>query len=417
MTDPQFQAEAKPSLPKYELFRLQSEEALDGLWDETLSLSFNLKTLINQAVILPYANIQLPIVTAYLLIPSAIASIVPILYMYGARGSGKSSISIIAAALHRTEVFSSATTFAATRNALNQQRWLVPEMYEHEQNTCLVLDNINRDTLLNEQLYTFLLNGYNRKTDTISISKGNGENLTFRVFSPKILSSVHALYGQSKFSELGRRCLVIKCKPFEQMSPIEAQDAQLSNTFSLLDKLNPEELDLSLLNQKFDIFWNNEENLTKYALERKQLTTRKKNFKVPKSITGARWTIMIDLIATGITTGIWGDNVEAVEALNNYWDWHDTHIANEYGATHKLLQSFVVEETVNAQKYNNQLGYEAYPLELNPEKLKKHVNWASSQGMLDIVPSPAHIAEIMADIGWRLDKGVHGKIVWMPTNK
>jgi len=403
--------------PNYELFRMQQEEPLGDLWSDELLLSANLQNLISQTVILPYADIQVPVLSAYLLTPSALSTVVPILYLYGSRGSGKSTIAVVASALHRTEVFSAATTFAAARNAFNQQRWRDPVEHEGEKNCCLVIDNINRETLTNELLYTFLLNGYNRKTDVISIAKPGGENTTFRVFGLKVLSSVHPLYAQSKFSELGRRCLVIKCKPFEQMIDAEKQSKRLHFDFSLADKVNLEELDLSLLKQEFDRLWHDEGRLVDYALVKRQLSSRKKTFKLPSQITGARWTISVDLLTTGIVSGIWGSKEEALEALANYWTWYDQYVASEFGALHKLLEEFILEETLNARKYNKDLGYEAYPMEINPEKLKKHVSWASAQGMLEVTPTPTIIAEVMADLGWKLDKGAHGKICWIPALK
>ena len=404
-------------VPKYELFRLQQEEPLGDLWHMELPLSTNLQNLIKEAVIIPYANIQLPIVTAYALIPSALATVVPILYLYGLRGSGKSTIAVIISELHKTEVFSSATTFAAIRNTFNNQRWYNAVEHDGEKNTCLVVDNINKETLNNELLYAFFLNGYNRKTDTISIAKPGGENMTFKVFGTKVLSSVHPLYAQSKFSELNRRCMVVKCKPFEQMIDVEKSVEHLRRDFSLADKVKLEELDLSLLKQEFDNFWNDENNLVEYAVVKRQLSSRRKSFKLPDVITGARWTISVDLLTTGIVTKVWENMEDAIEGLVEYWRWYDDHVATEYGATHKLLEAFIAEETANAREYNKDLGYEAYPMEINPEKLKKHVAWAASQGMLEVTPTPTVIAEIMADIGWKLDKGSNGKICWIPSLK
>lgn len=404
-------------LPNYSQFRQEFYEPLTELWDASAELSENFMNIAKETVVLPFAEIQLPILTAYALIPSAIASVVPILVLQGDRGSGKTTLTDLISILHGTNILSAATTFAAIRNHLNKIRWEIPSKCELEKNCCLLFDNVGRDTLNDSNLYTMLLNGYNRKTDTISISKGNGENIEFKVFSLKVMSSVFPFYVQSKYSELARRCIVVKCKPYERMSSKEKQSLNLPDNFNINNRLELESIDLSILNTGFKNLWQQEDNLLKYMSIKRKLTARKKSFQIPDIIDGAKWTISIDLIAAGIVTGVWPDLNHALLALEKYWNWYSHNITSSFGATHQILKDFINDETTSASTINAELGYQAAPMEINPEKLKRHISWASNNGMLDIAPNPATIAEIMADLGWSLGKGGMGRICWMPSTK
>lgn len=415
---PQPSTNDKPTTPptfNYKAFREEQCEPLGELWDDSVSLADNFMRLARESVIIPYCDIQLPILTAFAFTPSAMASIVPILVLQGDKGSGKSTITTLISELHKSEIKSAATTFAGLRNFFNKLRWTVPDELEIEKNCCLLFDNVNRETLLNEQLYTMLLNGYNRKTDTISISKGNGENIDFKVFGLKVMSTIHPFYIQSKFSELSRRCVVIKFKPFEQMTLTEKQSSGIDENYNIVERLELDNLDLSILHKEFIKFWEREENLIEYTTLKRQLMSRRKKFVIPEVIDGSKWTISIDLIVTGIVTGIWDSIPIAIEAVASYWQWHKHNVASAFGATHKILRDFIEDETAATNRANKELGFEAIRRQVSPEKLKKHITWASNQGMLDITPNPNTISQIMADLGWRLDKGDTGEIVWLPA--
>lgn len=401
----------------FQSFRESQFEFLGNLWDESLLLSTNFINLLKESVVIPHADLQLPIIAAYALTPSAMATIVPLLFVQGKKGSGKSILCSLIAALHNVPVMSAATTFAALRNHFNSSRWEQPEICRGEKNTCLLLDNVNRDTLNNENLYTMLLNGYNRKTDIISISKGNGENMEFRVFGLKVLSSIHPVYTQSKYSELARRCVVVKCKPFEEFTIAEKESIEIEADFTISDKIDIENYDLSILHNQFKEFWRDESNLIQYTMLKRQFGGRKKPFKLPKVINGARWTISLDLLVTGIVTGIWDNPDEGVEALGNYWQWNEDNIMKNDSALHKVLSDFIDSETRLIDKANKEFGSEVIPKEINPDKLKKHVTWASSKGMLDVMPTPSIVSTVMLDLGWRLDKGSNNNICWVQSLK
>lgn len=407
----------EPTRTRYESYRESQLEPLDDMWDASVSLSTNLSKLIRESTILPYADIQVPLICAYTLIPSAMATIVPVLFLWGSEGSGKSSLGSLICGVHNTSIIGAATTYAAVRTEVNNQRWLYPQYCQGEQNYCLVFDNVNRETLQNENLYTFFLNGYNRKTDVISISSGTGTNTSFRVFGTKVISSIYPLFAQSRYAELNRRTMVVKCKKIEKMSLAELQLSNPQDKTNITNRFDPDAWDLSILNQEFKSLWETESNLIEYSSVKRELSRRKKSFTIPAIIDGTKWTVAVDLIATGIVTGIWQSIEEAVEFIASYWHWHKLNVMSEHGATYKILQDFIIQETQGAKELNEKFGYEAIMPEISPEKLKKHVTWASSQGMLDLTPTPATIADVMGSLGWKLDKGTNNHIYWIPTTQ
>lgn len=377
------------------------------VWDDFDSLSSNLTRLFQNAVILPHANIQLSIITAYTLIPSALASVVPILYLHGNRGSGKSRLATIIAAMHDFDTRNAGASFASLRDAFNRRRWLDPYNLEGERNVCLVLDNLNKDTLINEQLYTMLLCGYSRKTDLMTISLGRGETASFRVFGSKVVSSVHPLFAQQRFSELERRCLIVTCKPFEAMKPEE-----LSSNTSVLDTLDIESLNLSFLNLEYVGFWDNPANLTRYSEVKLRLSQKPRPCKIPKIISGSRWTIGLDLLTTGIVTGVWHNYQDAVDTYADYWRLYDKQKKSTGSVLIRFLEGFINDELETIKRIKAEVPFAKCPEEINPEKLKKAVTIAHSQGMLDIYPSPGNVADAMYSLGWELGNGTQGKITW-----
>lgn len=399
----------------YSQFRESQGEPWKHFWDIALSPSKNFSNLIKDVAIIPNEKIQIPIITAYAFIPSALAHIIPILFLQGSKGSGKSIIATLIAALHNQEheIKSAATTFAALRNHLSKIRWYDKEQIE-EKNSILVWDDISEDTLKNPNIYAMLKSGYNRKTEIIEIA-GNepGSNMQFNTFSSKVVSSIKPFYADSRFNELSRRCIVIKCKRWEDFKLSEKSEINRQD-FDIRDKLDLEDINWEGFTVYAD-FWRDVDNIKLYINNRKKLSSRKKSFKIPDVINSERWTISIDLITTGISTGVWDSISDALDCLEAYWIFHKLNIADSVGALHKILKDFVdskMEMIDHASAEGINLGI---PREVNTESLKKIVLLASSKGELDIQPSPINIAQVMLDIGWKLDKNCVGKIVWMPV--
>jgi len=227
----------------------------------------------------------------------------------------------------------------------------------------------------------------------------------------KVVSSVRPFYAESRYSELNRRCLVLKFKNWSNFTEAEKEQA----TVSIGEKLDVDSIDWTGFGKKYDTFWTDTQNLDRYSDLKRQVTKRKKSFKLPDTISSERWTVSIELLCTGVVTSIWGSLAEGVEALEQYWEWYESNLVTGTQAIHKVLKTFVDSELARIASTNEKMGYDYLPLELRTESLKKYVNEAAGKGQLDVMPTPNNVATAMSDLGWRLDKTPFGEMVWMPS--
>jgi polynucleotide 5'-kinase involved in rRNA processing len=100
----------------FESLREDLSEDLEDIYDHEKNLAKNLELIFNESIFLPWKDVQMPIFLAYSLIPSALSTVCPIMFLHGERGSGKSTATILLSGLHQQKIMSAATTFAALRN-------------------------------------------------------------------------------------------------------------------------------------------------------------------------------------------------------------------------------------------------------------------------------------------------------------
>jgi hypothetical protein len=389
-----------------EIYAGQMDSWVD-YWDDSLSLHGNVKELLDASVWLPNKKIMSTLASTYILIPTKMSFVVPIMFCWGDKGSGKSTLSLLANSIRGfNQLFSPNDTFASIRNALDTMRWIDPFTKEFEREGALLAwDNINEETLKRDpKIYQLLLYGYNRRTDRVSIASKNGENKEFNVFCPKILSSVEPLHIRTEFSELNRRILIIPHKPFEKFSNEELEDYKDADINA--DKLDIDSIHWEGVHENFYNFWNNLHHCTTYATWRKQLTKKtKKGFKLPKVYSSSRWTICVDLIATGLTLGVWDSPQEAIDFIAEYWQYMDEKYLKISSATLGYLSEFIQDEVGFKVEQNAILekgGLETIPIVIPPSKLKERLNYLQSTGALDITPRTKDINNLMWELGWKL---------------
>lgn len=389
-----------------EIYAHQMDSWVD-YWDDNCSMYENTKELLQSSIWLPQRELMSTIAATYTLIPTKMSFIVPVLFCWGDKGSGKSTLSLIANSIRGfNQLFSPSDTFASLRNALDKMRWIDPITKEFEREGALLAwDNINEETLKRDpKIYQLLLYGYNRRTDRVSIASGNGENKEYSVYCPKIISSVEPLHTKTEFSELQRRLLIIPHKPFEKFNRKELEEYEELDIMT--DRLEIESIHWEGIHENFYNFWNNLNNCTTYATWRRQLTKKKnKGFKVPRIFSSSRWTICIDLIATGLTVGTWQSPQEAIDFLFEYWKYMDDKFLDTLSATLGHLKEFVEDEVGVKLKQNELLeekGLETIEVIISPSSLKERLNYLQATGSLDISPKTKDINSLMWEVGWRL---------------
>lgn len=383
----------------------ESEDGVSGTWREIynddLLLSQNLLSILKKTIFLPHDFYD--IVATYFLLPSALCRAVPYLFLYGQSGSGKSTIAKIASCLHGVPINSSSDTFAGIRNSLNDRRktW-VDAPIEHdpkhtyaktvEKNTCMVWDDINAHTFLSSpDIYNMFKFGYDKNTDRIILSgKEVGENLEFRCFCPKVFSSISPLHLDDRFRELKRRMIVIPCKRVEELEDRRKTELGIAD-----DNWQGKLIDVTAYNWKgfskvFDEFWDIDVAGT-------FVTIRRHLARSVEGLNSQQRTISLDLLATGIASGIWEDEDVAIAKIKTYWDWFKIETEKNAGLG-GLLKSYIQQETRNAKAGSR-------PLEIYTAQLRSQIEIWVTQGWLYEKPRPKDIKELMLDLGMRHQQG------------
>ena len=383
----------------FDYTNLLAENSLIDSWqdiyDRNLSLAENLLSLLPSFVVLPKDYYD--IIAAYCLIPNALARIVPYLFLFGRSGTGKTTIAKFISYLWGVPVCTSSDTYASIRNQLHKIKYTdikvetsnpeFPDYYKRvETNKGMVWDDIDSNVFINKpDLYRLFKVGYDRSTDRISISSDiKGENLVFRCFCTKVFSSVSPIHLESIFKELQRRLIVI---PFKRIEDIEDDRLRELNT---LDILNIDAFDWNGFSLLHSNFWNTE-------LAEVYLITRKAIAKNLIGLNSQQKGISLDLITTGIVTGIWLNETEALNQLKDYFAWFKTEVDN-YSGIAKYLADYVYQESRNAM-------VAGLPVKLNAEELRRQIEvWLHQNWILE-KPKTNHLKALMAELGMVLDRG------------
>jgi hypothetical protein len=339
-----------------------------------------------------------PVIVSYLLSPSALCRRLPLLALYGLKGTGKSTLGKWANVIHfgarwTKSTFSPDDTFAAIRNALSSRKYIGGI----ERNTMMVWDDISTDVLLrNPSLYQLLKIGYDKSTDTIKIASPNGENIDFHVFSPKIISSVSPWFLDPRLTEIQRRVIAIKTKKIDSLT---------------FDLLNPEDFFWAEFELQLSEYWQDVSRCAEFINNRKVITRR--NSKVRKLFThdSSRWAISHDLIAV-MSTLFHSELVQSVGEFNRFWDYFDKEFGEGESSLLSLLRDWIdaQQQTVRIQiQQLKDSGYEP-PKELldaltiKPKMLKGQLADWDRDGRLDMRPNTETVLDAMGQLGYKLTK-------------
>ena len=387
----------------------KSEDGVSNTWreiyDDSFSLPLNVLCILRQSILLPHNFYD--IIAAYFLLPSALCRVIPYLFLHGQSGSGKSTVAKIASYLHNVTINSSSDTFAGIRNSLDSRRKGYAEVVDPddpektwnkyvERNTCMVWDDINSQTFTSQpNLYNMLKFGTDKSTSKIILSsKEVGDNLEFECFCPKIFSSITPLHLDDRFRELKRRLIVIPCKRVEELPDKRKEELGLLDDNWQSRLLDLTAYDWKGFSEEFDKFWD-------IPMAELFLTTRSVLAKSVKGLTSQQRAISLDLLATGITSGIWGNENTAIERIKAYWKWFKQETEKSAGLG-GLLKDYIKQEEKNAKNGGR-------PLQIHTHELRNRVdNWVT-QGWLFEKPKSAQVKEMMLDLGMRLQQGIWRK--------
>lgn len=367
------------------------------IYDDNLTLPENLHNFLRRFILLPFPFYD--IAAAYLLIPSALAKRVPYIFCYGQTGSGKTTFAKIASYLWGVGRYGSNDTFVGIRNSLRERKYALIEIpstnsafpslhKEVEANTGCVIDDVNTKYFLdNPNVYNMLKLGYDRQTDTIIISSGEiGRNEKFRCFCLKVITSISPLHLNELFKELQRRIIVLFFQRVEDISDKRLAELGTSRYTFHQDLLDVDAYNWDGFSELFTNFWTRELAQT-YMLVRNTLTGNL------IGLSSVQKAISLDLLTTGIVTGIWTDEVEGINSLKNYFEWLRNE-TEQYGGLSKYLQDYIAREKVNG-----------VPLKISSKAVMRQINMWLEQGWILEKPRPKELKALLANLGLALDRG------------
>jgi len=359
-------------------FYAEHLESWRDIWNEDLGLYANLESIVNSAVFLPDKDIQTKIAISYLMTSQKWAKVLPLLLCYGREGTGKSTLTKLASKLRGAEILGQSSTFASIRNELNASRWMDDECEFERDGASLLFDNVYASTFTaNPNLLALILSGYDKASDKLMIASSMGENIVFRTFSTKIISSVEPIWLDAKLKELSRRLLVIRHKRLEE----------LEGDYDIDNHLDLSSINWDGLDSLYRDFWNNRTIVETYVLTRKMLTKRgKKGFTMPESLSSNQWTISIDIIATGIALGAWNSIQDAVNHVAEFFEIQTEKLATSETAMLTFLRGFVEREVAKIDEHNKKAsiaGVPAMPMIIRPGYLTEFLKDKESQSLLD----------------------------------
>ncbi len=371
------------------------------IYDDNLSVPENLLNLLPRFVLLP--DDYYDIIAAYMLIPSALAKVVPYLFLYGQSGTGKSTLGKLISYFWGVPINTSGDTYASIRNSLNDRKYQdieipskdpsFPSIYKKvEVNTGMVWDDIDSSVVLNTPYFFRMLKvGYDSSTDKISISSDiKGENLEFRCFSLKVFSSISPIHLEDSLKELQRRLIVIPFKRIEDVS--DERLIELGTTRDTWSKhlLNINAFDWKGFSSLFTNFWNRE-------LAEVYLLNRKTLMNTLTGLSSKERAISLDLLSAGIASGIWKDEIQGVARLKNYFDWFEREI-NQFSGTSKYLKDYISLEQKHAEEAKSSL-------QISASDLRSQISTWFNQGWILEKPKPKQLKALMADLGLVLYQG------------
>ncbi|MGB3535436.1 MAG: hypothetical protein WBA13_18200 [Microcoleaceae cyanobacterium] len=316
------------------------------------SLYTTLFTLAQKITALPHESIQLPIFLSYILMPSAMATRSPILFLYGESGSGKSSLGTLSAKLYGATTLQSSSTYAAIRNELQANKWIKhPETGDElEQNYLLIWDDIDVTRISSgvgdgSSLFTLLKSGISRSTSIIKIAMPGGKSMPFDTFGGKIISTIHPIWDHPGLEELKRRSMPIF---FKKQNQNELQEDNY---------LDVELLDIEDLYLTNRYFW-----AKRY--HRELYRKAKKYFSSSRDMAIERGTrlIVADMMATLYVHLIIHDStIDYKVILSQFKDYLDLRKDNLSSTiVSQLLQLYVLEKEQQLNDANNRYMTEGY---------------------------------------------------------
>jgi hypothetical protein len=360
----------------YSIHRVNDATSWRDLVDNPSVASVEIyRQILRQIIILPYPELQENIILATLLTPTPLAVTLPILFSQGEAGCGKSNIGKFAARIYGNTPMGATTTASAFARMLQEMK------FDHrgvELPHMLVIDDVNLSILRsNQTIQQYLRSGFNRDTARVAKAKQDtDEEVEYSdIFGGRVISSCYPFYSDPDFAEIARRMLVIECRKSDRA--IEVVDPDLINWEGFEDvRARLWETDSSMC--------------AKYTQNRKQITSYavRNNFTRPDKIALGK-----DVLATGMTLGLWGTAAEALSEYELFLDSQEQLVRDKGDIVERMVKRFS-DETI-AECVDTGMT----PC-LQTTALKQITEMYVATGVFDNHIRTTHVNGIVRRLGW-----------------
>jgi hypothetical protein len=352
---------------------------------------------------MPEHKLQKDLILAAIITPSAIATNLPIMFLWGQSGSGKSKVGSLASKLYGVTPLLENSTTASIRNTLDDRKYIVhPEEPEFrlEQNTILTWDDIRPIRISPnspDNIFGILKSGCSRATSKTRIALPGGKVQEFCTFGTKIISSIHAHWAIPGCEELKRRAMIFKFEKSERDR--EYVDPDLLNVDELM-------LDLKL-------FWSADVCLEYQAIKRslnkyKPKNTELRDFK----------TMCVDILTTlSLVTGL-----SIAETVNNYLEPYQEKIRLpllDKSITVEILSQFIEERELQALKVNQSFftqGMEDFienEIRISSQEVLEFLKKRAADGSLELSRlDNSTVHQLMTQQGFKTQSSKQG-LIWV----
>lgn len=373
--------------------------------------------LVSKSVLLPRADFQLPLAAAYLMLPTALCTQVPVGVGSGPSGTGKSVLAMIGCYISQTKAIAARSTARSIRTYVNSIRKYSPTlpldaMGNEKVGGMLFWNDISPTVLASEDGFHFdvLKAGVNRSEGTFTKLNAEGGIDTYEVFCPKLTSSISKFYAIPEYRELIRRIVVFEHKKLEAWKAEDYCDC--TRGLDTEDLLVLDELSWEGAKEEWEDYWLEASNRDRWVANKRALSAIR-GHKIPRAI----FKMFLDLYTCALTCRYFAAPKDAITHLKAYWEWHQENIEKSGSSTVRIIKEFIeinAGEIMRANQRAIAAGAESFcvPVELAPFELKKHIDAARANGLLDSPANDKERASIMESLGWRIGPGRSGASVW-----
>ena len=348
-----------------------------------------------KTLLIPRWNEQWRLICSYLALPSRFAHNSPICFSVGKPGSGKSQLARIVAAMLGLDMADSGSTTAGLKRLIMSSKFRNPGggiVSSNEQDFFVLWEDLSTETLNDVDRFSFIKNGVNYRATFIKAGESVSDVSKFPIFAPKIVSSISPLWLIHDYRELQRRVLVVNHKPFQEWKSddfcVETQGRHPN------DLLEIEEIDFQGFKGEREMFWNL--NHARFKEIRKSLSRAKTELSRPL------FTMLLDILVTGIICGYYSDSKDAIQDAERYWNRHLATIESASDPLTAILKPFLA----NIESMGSQIT------RIQTNVIKTFVNDKAKNGELNVIPTPGIVYQKMTALGYSL-KEESGSNYWV----